>query len=452
MRDDETLWRGMAPNLEEVADRALNLAGCAGAEGVRLEIRHVASRTATVRNRVPTERSLQIASSISLVVYCRGRRGATSSSDLSADGLVRAVAAAMDIARVAEVDPASGLAQTDQLAKDFIDLDLYHPLDLSLDEMLDDARRTEESAFSVSPTIVTSNGASVNTSAGVSLLATSSGFCRSTPWSSHFISCSPIAGGVNEKQMGFWSRGARAYADLDSPAEIGERAAIRALGLLDGRQISTQTCPVLFEPMAAISLLAEFVNAASGESLYRTGSFLTGRLGMRLFPDHVQVVEDPFLPRGMASRCFDADGLAVSRRSVVEDGVLRGYFLGLYSARRLSMAPTGNGWGPHNLELRSENTYREDGVNAMLEMLDRGLLVTDMVGSGVNRVTGDFSRAVEGFWVENGQIQFPVTGITVASNLNAMFEGLIAVGADALTRGSFRTGSWLINEMRIGGT
>jgi PmbA protein len=452
MQDGGMQLRDMASDLEAAASRALDLAARAGADNARVELGQVESRKTTVRNRMPTERSLQLASSISLVVYRNGRRGATSSSDLSAEGIRRAVAAAMDIAAVTEVDPASGLARPDQLAKDFIDLDLYHPLDLSLDEMLDDARRAEEGAFSVSPAIVTSNGASVNTSAGVSLLATSGGFCRKTPWSSHFISCAPVATGTSEQKMGFWSHSARAYGDLDSPVQIGAKAAKRALALLDGRQIPTQTCPVLFEPMAAMSLLAEFVNAASGESLYRTGSYLTGRLDTRLFSEHVQVLEDPFVPRGMASRCFDADGIAVSRRSVVEDGMLRGYFLGLYSARRLSMAPTGNGWGPHNLEVRSKNTADAYGVEAMLARLDRGLLVTEMVGGGVNRLTGDFSRAAEGFWVENGQIRFPVTGITLASNLDAMFAGVLAVGADALTRGSFRTGSWLIDEMKIGGS
>ncbi|KER69985.1 peptidase U62 [Burkholderia cepacia] len=452
MQDSGTQWREVGAELEEAAGRALDLARCAGADGVRVEVGHIESRTTTVRNRMPTERSLQLASAISLVVYRNGRCGATNSSDLSAEGLAGAVAAAMDIAAVTEVDPASGLAPTDLLAKDFIDLDLYHPLDLSLDAMLDDARRAEDAAFSASPAIVTSNGASVNTSTGLSLLATSDGFSHNTPWSAHFISCTPVAAGANEKRMGFWSDSARAYADLDSPIDIGAQAAKRALAQLDGRQIATQSCPVLFEPTAALSLLAEFVSAASGDALYRTGSFLTGRLGTRIFSDHVQISEDPFIMRGMASRCFDSDGIAVSRRQVVEDGVLRGYFLGLYAARRLSMAPTGSGWGPHNLEVRSAKTGGEDGIEAMLARLDRGLLVTEMVGGGVNRLTGDFSRAARGFWVENGQIRFPVTGITLASNLNAMFTGVLAVGADALTRGSFRTGSWLIDEMRLGGS
>ena len=451
MHDGGTQWRDVKSDLEAAVGCALDLARRAGADGIRVEVDHVESRKATVRNRMPTERSLQMTSTISLVVYRNGRRGATNSSDLSHDGLAGAVAAAIDIASVTEGDAAAGLAQADLLSKDFIDLDLHHPLDLSLDEMLDDARRAEEAAFSTNPAIVTSNGASVGTSTGLSLLATSEGFARSAPWSAHFVSCMPVAAGTSERQMGFWSDGARAYADLEAPAAIGARAATRALALLDGRQIETQTCPVLFEPTAAISLLAEFVNAASGDALYRTGSYLTGRLDTPIFSDHIQVSEDPFIPRGMASRCFDSDGIAVSRRSVVEDGVLRGYFLGLYAARRLGMTPTGNGWGPHNLEVRSVKTGSEQGHEAMLERLGRGLFVTEMAGGGVNRLTGDFSRAAKGFWVEDGRIRFPVTGITLASNLNAMFAGLLAVGADTLTRGSFRTGSWLIDEMRIGG-
>ncbi|KVE70136.1 TldD/PmbA family protein [Burkholderia vietnamiensis] len=452
MHDGGTQWRDVKSSLEAAAERALDLARRAGADGIRVEVDHVEARTATVRNRMPTERSLRLSSAVSLVVYRNGRRGATTSSDLSPDGLAKAVAAAIDIASVTDVDAAAGLAQADLLAKDFIDLDLYHPLDLSLDDMLDDARRAEEAAFSTSPAIVTTNGASVGTSAGLSLLATSEGFAHSVPWSAHFVSCMPVAAGTDEKQMGFWSDGARAYADLDAPAQIGAQAATRALALLGGRQIETQRCPVLFEPMAAMSLLGEFVNAASGDALYRTGSYLTGRLDTRIFADHIEVCEDPFVPRGMASRCFDADGIAVTRRSVVEAGVLRGYFLGLYAARRLGMTPTGNGWGAHNLEVRSANTAQSDGIDAMLARLDRGLFVTEMAGGGVNRLTGDFSRAAKGFWVENGQIRFPVTGITIASNLDAMFSGLLAVGADTVTRGSFCTGSWLIDEMRIGGS
>ncbi|MEK7912875.1 TldD/PmbA family protein [Burkholderia contaminans] len=452
MHDGGTQWRNVKSNLEAAAECALDLARRAGADGVRVEIDHVESRTATVRNRVPAERSLRLSSAVSLVVYRNGRRGATTSSDLSADGLAGAVAAAIDIASVTDADAAAGLARADLLATDFIDLDLYHPLDLSLDDMLEDARRAEEAAFSTSPAIVTTNGASVGTSAGLSLLATSEGFGHSVPWSTHFLSCMPVAAGTGEKQMGFWSDGARAYADLDAPARIGTQAATRALALLGSTQVETQRCSVLFEPLAAMSLLGEFVNAASGDALYRTGSYLTHRLGTRIFADHIQVYEDPFVQKGMASRCFDSDGVAVSRRSVVEAGVLRGYFLGLYAARRLGMAPTGNGRGPHNLEVRSAKTANSDGIDTMLERLGRGLFVTEMAGGGVNRLTGDFSRAAKGFWVENGQISFPVTGITIASNLDAMFSGLLAVGADTATRGSFRTGSWLIDEMRIGGS
>jgi PmbA protein len=452
MQDSGIQSSDLTLDLEKAASYGLHCAGRAGADSARVEVGRVESRTATVRNQVPTERSLQLASSISLVVYRNGRRGATSSSDLSAEGLKRAVAAAMEIAAVTEVDPASGLALPDQLAKDFIDLDLYHPADLTLDEMMDNARRAEEGAFSASAAIATSNGASVSTSSGASLLATSAGFCRSTSWSSHSISCAAVAAGTNDQQMGFWSQSARTYGDLDLPGKIGANAANRALAMLDGRQVPTQTCPVLFEPMAAMSLLAEFVSAASGESLYRTGSYLAGRLDTKLFPDDIQILENPFVPRGMASRCFDGDGVAVSRRSIVENGVLRGYFLSLYAARRLSMVPTGNGWGPHNLAVRSKKTSSADSFDAMLAKLGRGLLVTELVGSGVNRQTGDFSRAAEGLWVENGQICFPVKGITLASNLNAMFSGLLAVGADTLTRGSFSTGSWLIDEMKLGGS
>lgn len=444
--------REVVAHLEDTAARALEFARRAGADGARVEVVHVESRAAVVRNRVPVEKSFRLSSDISLTVYRDGRRAASSSSDVSPEGLAKTVQAAMDIAAVTAADPAAGLAQKAQLTKNRSDLDLYHPFESTLDGMLRHANRAEEAAFARSPAIVTSNGASLHMASGVSLLATSGGFCQNAPWSSHSISCAPVAAGASDKQMGFWSHSARAYDDLESPEQVGAAAARRALGLLDGRQIPTQSCSILFEPLAAMALLAELVAAASGDALYRTGSYLTDRLGTRLFADHIQICEDPFLKRGMASSSFDADGIGGSRRFVVEDGVLTGYFLGLYAARRLGMEPTGNGSGPHNLEVLSTRTDAADDPGGMLRRLNRGLLVTDMAGGGVNRLTGDFSRAVKGFWVESGAIQFPVTGVTVASNLNAMFNGLQAVGNDAITRGGSRTGSWLIEEMKIGGT
>jgi PmbA protein len=438
--------------LEDTATRALELARRAGADAARIGITQAQSSLATVRNHVPGEKSVRAGSEIALTLYSEGRRAVTSLTDSSSAALAKAIDAAIAFAVVTTADPAAGLASTAQFAQDqAVDLDLYHPLDLHPDALMALAQRAEEAAFASSPRIVASNGASYSTTWGVSLLATSNGFHRTVPWSSHAISCAPVAATDRDRQIGFWSDAARASDDLDSPEAIGARAAARACGLLEGRQIPTQHCAILFEPAAALSLLGEFVAAASGDALYRSASFLRERLETPVFADHIRIDEDPFVVRGMASRYHDADGIGGSKRLVVEDGVLRGYFLGLYSARRLGMAPTGNGYGPHNLDVRSTRTAPGDDFAAMLAKLDRGLLVTEMAGGGVNRLTGDFSRAAKGFWVEHGAIQFPVTGVTIASNLDAMFTGLQVIGHDALTRGGVRTGSWLIDAMKIGG-
>ncbi|WP_395062477.1 TldD/PmbA family protein [Paraburkholderia silvatlantica] len=435
----------------DIATLALELAKANGADNAKVEVSRTEGRSVTVRGGVPAERKFQLVSEVAITVYRDGRRASTSTSDLSRDGLDAAIAAALHIAAVTARDEAAGPADEAQLASDFIDLDLCHPADVALDDMVESARRAEAAAYAVDKAIAATNGASVHTTSGVSILATSRGFMGRTPWSMNAISATAVAAGERERQIGFWSDAARNYESLPSPDEIGKTAASRALGALNSRSVPTQTCSVLFEPLAAMSLLREFVGAASGDALYRSGSFLKDRIGAALFPEDVSVFEDPFVKRGMSSRCFDGDGISVSRRTVIDRGVLKGYFLGLYAARRLKMNPTGSGYGPHNLEVRSEHSDATDGLQSMLSKLGRGLFVTDLVGGGVNRLNGDFSRAARGFWVEGGEIQFAVSGVTLASNLFAMFGGLRSIGGDKLTRGGMTTGSWLIDEMKVGG-
>jgi len=435
----------------DVAALALELAKANGAEDAKVEVSRTEGRSVMVRNGVPAERKFQLVSEVAITVFRDGRRASTSTSDLSRNGLDAAIAAALHIAAVTARDEAAGLADETQLAADFLDLDLCHPADVALDDMVETARRAESAAYAVDKAIAATNGASVHTTSGVSLLATSRGFMGRTPWSMHAISATAVAAGERERQIGIWSDAARVYEGLPRPDEIGKTAAARALGALNSRSIPTQTCSVLFEPMAAMGLLREFVGAASGDALYRTGSFLKDRVDVALFPEDISVIEDPFVKRGVSSRCFDGDGIPVSRRAVIDRGMLKGYFLGLYAARRLKMSPTGSGYGPHNLEVLSEHSLTTDDFHSMLSKLGRGLFVTDLVGGGVNRLNGDFSRAARGFWVEGGEIQFAVSGVTVASNLFAMFAGLRAIGNDKLTRGGITTGSWLVDEMKVGG-
>ena len=438
--------------LQDAAATTLAIARDAGADDARVELSQSETRTATVRNQLPTEKSFRLASAISITVFRAGRRAATSSSDLTRGGLERAVLAALDIAAVTAPDPAAGVADADQLAQRIVNLDLHHQLDASFDELVSYAQRAEAAAFAFDRSIRGSHGAGISTASGVSLVATSRGFSGSMPWSVHSISCAPVASSDSEMQAGFWGDSARAFDDLPAPEHVGAVAARLAVGAMAAKQIPTQQCAVLFEPTAALDLLDEFVAAASGDALWRSGSFLADRLGERLFPEHVEIREDPYLKRAMASRCFDFDGIAGLQRDVIGGGCLQGYFLDLYAARRLGMQSTGNGYGAHNLEIRSARTEESDDFDAMLKKLNRGLLVTEMIGGGVNRLTGGFSRAAKGFWVEDGAIRFPVSGVTLASNLNDMFHGLQAIGSDALTRGSARSGTWLIEAMKVGGS
>ncbi|WLE61904.1 metallopeptidase TldD-related protein [Burkholderia plantarii] len=451
MQSSRMQWQEVAAELEGLAEGVIELARRAGAQGTRVEIEAAESSAVTVTNGVRTERSFCGTREMTVTILRDGKRAFAKSSDLSDDGLKKAVLAAIDGTAATEADPAAGLADPAQLATDFPDLDLYHPLDWSLDDLGNHAQRAEDAARAHDPSISTSKGVTVRTASGTSLLATSAGFLAAAPWSVHSIACAPVAFRAGERQIGFWSDASRAFDDLAPPEAVGVAAARRAVAGLGATQVPTQQCPVLFEPSAALGLLSDLVSAVSGDALYRSGSFLRGCLDAPLFPSHVRLREDPFAKRGMASRCFDSDGIAGRRRSVVEDGCLRGYFLGLYAARRLNLAPTGNGYGPHNLEISSTRTRAEDDFAAMLGMLHRGLLVTEMVGGGVNALTGDVSRGAKGFWVENGEIRFPVSGITIASNLGRMFGGLQAIGGDAITRGWATSGSWLIDAMKVGG-
>ncbi|MFY4709244.1 metallopeptidase TldD-related protein [Burkholderia glumae] len=451
MQSSRMQWQELAAELETSAERVIELARRAGAQGARVEIEAAESSAVTVTNGVSTERSFCGTREMTVTVLRDGKRALAKSSDLSDEGLKQAVLAAIEGTAATEADPAAGLADPGLLAREFPDLDLYHPLDWSLDELGAHAQRAEDAARAHDPSISTSKGVTVRTASGTSLLATSAGFLATAPWSVHSIACAPVALRAGERQIGFWGDARRAFDDLAPPEAVGAAAARRAVGALGARQVATQQCPVLFEPSAALGLLGDLVSAASGDALYRSGSFLRNGIDAPLFPSHVQLREEPFLKRGMASRCFDCDGIAGQSRSVVEEGCLRGFFLGLYAARRLNLAPTGNGYGPHNLEMRSTHTQAADDFAAMLGRLHRGLLVTEMVGGGVNPSTGDVSRGAKGFWVENGEIQFSVSGITIASNLGRMFGGLQAIGSDAITRGWATSGSWLIDAMMVGG-
>ncbi len=385
--------------------------------------------------------------SIGVTVYCGQRKGHASTSDFSAAALRDTVEAARNIARFTAEDDCAGLPEAELLATDFPSLDLHHPWLLSVEDAIALARRMEDAAFDTSPEIRNSEGAWVSTQQAQFVFANSLGFMGGYPSSRHDLSCAVIAGENEGMQRDDWYSTHRNAAELESPEAVGIRAARRAVARLRSRRIKTGELPVLFEAPVAASLLGHLVHALSGSALYRKSSFLLDHLGQSIFPGFVHISERPHLPRGLASAPFDNEGVATRDRALVEGGVLQGYFLNTYSARKLGMRTTGNAGGSHNLIIEPG----EQDFEGLLKLMGRGLLVTELLGQGVNIVNGDYSRGAAGFWVEDGQIVHPVEEITIAGNLRHLFAGLVAAGRDVLVRGSKQTGSLLIDRMTVGG-
>ena len=437
--------------LKEIAADILRHAKALGASDAATEISEGDGLSVSVRRGEIETIEHNRDKTVGVTVFIGKKRGNASTSDFSPAALRDTVAAAYNIARFTAEDDAAGLAEADLLETAPPDLDLFHPWALSADEAVEIARRAEAAAFDTSPQIRNTEGASVSAQHSQFVLATTQGFMAGYPYSRHFIACSPIAGSGRNMQRDDWYSSKRSAADLAAPESIGRYAAERALSRLGARGLDTRKVPVLFEAPLAAGLLGAFVQAVSGGALYRKTTFLVDSLGKPVFADHVQVVEDPHVPRAMGSAPFDEEGVKTRARSVVRDGVVDGYFLSTYSARKLGMRTTGNAGGSHNLSMRSSKTRAGDDFEAMLKKLGTGLLLTELMGQGVNYVTGDYSRGASGFWVENGVIQYPVEEITVASTLQQMFHGIVAIGADALVSGTKEVGSVLIDQMTVAG-
>ena len=375
------------------------------------------------------------------------RRGHASTSDFSPAALQQTVAAALAIARHTAVDDCAGPPEPELLARRMPDLDLYHPWALGAEEAIGIARRCEAAAFALSPKIRNSEGATVSAQQSQFVFANSLGFMSGFPTSRHSLYLSVIAEDKGGMQRDDWYSAARLPASLAEPAALGRYAGQRALARLGARRIGTRRAPVLFEAPQAAMLLGTFVSAASGANLYRKASFLADSLGRQVFARGVNIEERPHERRALASSPFDEEGVATRRRSVVRGGVLEGYFLGCYSARKLGMRSTGSAGGNHNLAIAADGP----DFRGMLKRLGRGLLVTELLGHGINLVSGDYSRGAAGYWVENGEIAYPVEEITIAGNLKDMFLGIAAVGRDTVVRGSRRSGSILVDDMTIAG-
>jgi PmbA protein len=393
--------------------------------------------------------------SVGVSIYVGQRRGNASSSDFSPEALKQTVRAAFDIARFTAEDPVAGLPDAEDLAtpaEAARDLQLFFPWDIDAQGAAELARRCEDAALSTDRRITNSEGAGVSAQQSHFWAGNTRGFRGGYATSRHYLSVSPIAGKGSGMQRDAWYSSMRDARELAAPEAVGRYAAERALSRLKSRKVATCAVPVLFEAPVASGLLGAYVQATSGGSLYRKASFLLDSLGRRILPEHVDIDEDPHIPRGKGSAPFDDEGVRTRASKVVEAGVVQSYFLSSYSARKLGLRTTGHAGGSQNLALRSRLTKPGDDLDEMLRKLGRGLFVTELMGQGVNYVTGDYSRGAAGFWVEGGRIAYPVHEITIAGNLKQMFQDLVAVGADVYTQGSKSLGSVLVEGMKLAGS
>ncbi len=439
---------------QQLIEDTLALAGKLGASDAGAEVSEGVGLSVSVRKGKLENVERNRDKSIGVTVYLGQRRGNASTSDFSQASLEQTVRAAYDIARFTAEDPMAGLPEADDLASGRAatrDLDLFHPWAINADRAAELARRAEAAALSVDKRITNSEGAGVSAQQSHFFSGNTRGFRGGYASSRHSLSVSPIAGRGNGMQRDFWYTSERDARDMARPEIVGRYAAERALSRLKSRKIATCEVPVLFENTLAAGLLGAYVQATSGGALYRKSTFLLDSLGQPVFPKHISVNEDPHILKGKGSAPFDDEGVVTRKRAIVKNGVVQTYFLSTYSARKLGMKTTGHAGGSQNLTLASKLTNPKDDLRAMLRKLGTGLFVTELMGQGVNYVTGDYSRGAAGFWVENGEIAFPVQEITIAGHLGEMFKQIVAVGADAYTYGSKTVGSILLEKMKIAG-
>ena len=384
---------------------------------------------------------------LGVTVYFGHRKGSANTTDLRPAAIRETVAAACRIARHTEEDPAAGLADAERMAREVPDLDLDHPWANDAEEAAAIARECEDAARSFDPRIDNSEGASVHTQNSLFVYGSTHGFVGGYPTTRHSLSCAILASEGDEMQRDYWYSSSRLPGELESPVAVGQEAARRTVARLGSRKLATTQCPVIFKADVATTLLRALFGAIRGPALYRRASFLLDSLGEPVFPDWVNICENPLKPRGLASAPFDNEGVATRANSIIESGVLRTYLLDSYSARKLGMQTTGHAGGVRNV--RIDNTG--ETMEQLMDRMQSGLIVTELMGQGSNLVTGDYSRGAAGFWVEDGRIAYPVSEITVAGNLRDMFDGLLAVGGDNDIPGSIDTGSWLVESMTVAG-
>jgi PmbA protein len=446
-RDSVDIKRADSVALNDAVDVALGTAKEQGASASEVAASASQGLSLTVRKGDVETVEHTRDRGLAMTIYFGNRIGSASTSDYSPASVRQTVEAACSIARFTEEDPCHGLANPESLATEFPDLDLYHPWELSMDDRIELSRRCERAALDYDPRIENSEGAVIDSHHGCEVYGNSHGFRGESQKTRYGISCSVIGKSNGNMQRDYWYTVGRRFEDLEDASEVGEMAGARTARRLNARKIKTCQSPVLFEAPVASSLLSHFIGAISGGSLYRRASFLLDHLGESIFPDFVRIYEQPLLPRALGSAVFDSEGVVTDSSDIISNGVLQRYILGSYSACRLGLVTTGNAGGVHNLTIDSG----QDDLAAMITRLDRGLLVTELIGFGVNSVTGDYSRGAAGFWVEDGEIQFPVEEVTIAGNLKKMFQSITAIGSDVDKKSNIRSGSILVDGLTIAG-
>lgn len=434
-------------DLRTLAEQSLKIAKQKGATDVEIDVSEALGQTISVRKQETEQIEYQQDKSLGVNIYLGQKKGYASTTDFSIEALNSTIEAALAIARYTEEDDCAGLAPKELMAENIQDLSLYHPWTPTVEEAIEQAKKCEQAALDVSDKIQNSEGASVSSHQRQFIYANSHGFIAGYPSSSASIACSVIAQEQEQMQRDYWYSVARDHHDLVSPEEIGQIAAHRTLRRLNARPIKTGQYPVIFEAPVAKTLIGHAVGALNGGNLYRDASFLVDSLGKQKLASCIQLTEEPHILKGLGSTYFDAEGVATQKRTVIKNGIIEGYFLGSYSARKLGMQTTANSNGTHNLILQDTGLSFDE----LLAQMGTGLLVTELIGQGVDLLTGDYSRGAAGFWVENGQIAYPVEEITVAGNLNNILMDIKGIATDALKNQAYHIGSILIDKMTVAG-
>ena len=436
--------------LREISELTLKLAKKHGASTAELSINKGTGFSVEIHMDKVDKLEYNRDQGLSLTVYMGQHQGSATSGDLSPQAIEDTVKAACNIAKFTGEDQYAGLADAELMATNISDLDLYHPWDLETGQAIEIAKQCEQVARDFDKRIINSDGSSISTYSGIGLIASSHGFTGVIPSSRHSISCSVIGQeqGTEDMQRDYWYSSSRLSEKLESAEDIGKKAAERTLKRLNSQQLSTRQANVLYSPEMARSIVSHFTSAIAGGAQYRKSTFLLDSIDEKVFPDFIHLHEQPHIKQGFGSRYFDQEGVATENRDIVADGIVQDYIMSSYSARQLGLKTTANSGGTHNLTLDSTG----QNFDELLRMLGTGFLVTELIGSSVNGITGDYSRGAAGFWVENGEIQYPVDEVTIAGNLKEMFQNIVAVGNDVDYRGGTRTGSILIEGMTIAGS